>query len=239
MKRVTGRRAGLVGAVLAPCCLAVAAPDEVCPDRSAAQPARLVDSEAQRELVAELIPRWKSDENVRMIKFGAYVTEDGDLRAACCASATYSMTGGGYRKLGRKLGRLKFVPASHNGEQMRVYVGFTIVARKTSAGVESMLLMNRMNSIDDFGLHYSAPQRVQLHAVWRAGAGIRSPVYIEVRVDVSRSGDPSNAAMLEESAGSTPRDQYFAGRMADACFIPGFVDGVATAMPYGEAFAPR
>lgn len=211
--------------------------EAACPDLSDAQPARLVDSAEQKKLVAELIPRWKSDEKVRMVKFGSYVTAEGNLRATCCASATHTMTAGAYRKLGRKLGRLRFVPASHNGEKLRVYVGFIIVATKTENRARSILLMNQMLSIDSFGLNYTAPQRIWTDSMWPASNFIVGDTYAEITVHVSKTGNASNASVSKRNVSALTRDQHFVAELEGDCFIPGFVDGVAVDMPYSEAFA--
>ena len=221
-------------------CLTAIATDTkaACPDTSKAQPARLVESEEQRKLIAELIPTWKSDENVRMVKFGAYISDEGDLQAACCASATHKMTPGAYRKLGRKIGRLKFLPASHDGIKHRVHVGFTIVATKTSSGVESVLLMNQLLSVGSFGINYSAPQRIWSNRMWFDNGAISGEISAGVKVYVSKSGNASNASVTDRNTStlSQKRAEHYAAEIESACFIPGFVDGVAADMPYAEAF---
>lgn len=240
MKVVSSKIAAPISTVVALCSLAITTDTKAaCPDTSGARPARLVESAEQRKLIAELIPEWTSDENVRMVKFGAYVTEEGDLQAACCASATHRMTSGAYRMLGRKIGRLKFLPASHDEVKQRVHVGFTIVATKTSSGVKSVLLVNQLLSVDSFGINYSAPQRIWSKRMWFDNSAMSGEISAGVRVYVGKSGAASNASVTNRNTSilSRKRAEYYADGIESACFIPGFVNGIAVDMPYAEAFA--
>jgi len=220
------------------CCLAMAtATSAACPDMSDAQPARLIDDEQQKETVAGLVSKWKSDEPVRLIKFGAYVTKTGGLESECCVSSTHRMSSGAHRRLAANLARLRFTPATHQGEPLRVYVGFSIVARKSPDGVNTVLLMNQLHSMNAFGMTYSAPQRVWYGSIWPEGRFTGS-VYIEVNASVDARGQASDAAVNKQESTSSSKATTFAARIESACFVPGFHDGKPTEMLYAEAFAP-
>lgn len=147
------------------------------------------------------------------------------------------MTANAYRKLGANIGRLKFVPASDNGNPIRVFSGFTILARKTEEGVKTVLLMNQLTSFETFGLHYTAPQRIWIDTLWSGNSAVLGGMFVEVQVGVSAQGIPSNAEVVQRNGSSTRRDQHFVNELESACFVPGHVEGEPTPMPYVEAFA--
>jgi hypothetical protein len=206
-----------------------------CPVTSDAQPARLIENEVQSKMIAGLVSRWKTDEPVRIMKFGAYVSKTGRFEGACCMSSGHLMSEVASQRLGQKLERLKFVPASYMGERVRVNVGFTIIARKTPDGVQTEVLLNHLYSMDKFGINYSAPQRVWSKSMW-AGRRLSSPVYFEVLAKVDLFGNATDAKVNDKGSNSGAVDGAMLGRIESACFIPGFHNGEATEMLYSEAF---
>ena len=213
------------------------AEDPTCPDMSAARPATLAASEKQRGIVRGLSPTWKSDSKFLLLEFGAYVNKDRHLGAICCLSASEHVSDGSLRRVGRSLRRLEFEPASYNGEPAEVYISFSIIGRKTESGIVSSLLMNQRLSADKYGLGYIAPQRLwQDKPMWGAGSMLKPGVRGEIVADVDATGHVTGARISRWDGGPPMARESFIDSMKSRCFIPGMVDGVATAMPFKEMF---
>lgn len=129
------------------------------------------------------------------------------------------------------------MPAIHDGHQVKVFAGFTVVFKKTNEGINSTLLMNRLSSKDKFGTQYIAPQRVSSGRMWviMHGGSVGS-VWGEITVDVDSEGTPSNPRVSRVDRGPKYKIDHFAKKMNDHCFISGFADGIAVEMPYSEVF---
>lgn len=206
-----------------------------CPDISGAKAAQLLQNEVQDKLIADLVSKWKSKEPARIIKFGAYVSKTGRLENACCMSSVHRMSENASRRLGRKIVLLKFSPASRLGEDVRVYVNVTIIARKTPAGVQTMLVLNHLHSMDKFGVDYSAPQRIWTGSM-SSGSRLAGAINFEVQATVDQFGNASGARVSDKGSNSSAMDGPVMGRIESACYIPGFNNGEATAMLYSEAY---
>ena len=236
MKKIatTSKRYGFsLGAILA---LTIGTPAFAdCPDLSGATAAQLIHSEIQDKLIADLVSKWKSKEPVRIIKFGAYVSRTGRLEDACCISSAHRMSQGASQRLGRKIALLKFSPANRMGDNVRVFVDVTIIARKTADGVQTTLVLNHLHSMDTFGVDYSAPQRIWSASI-SSGSRLASAVTFEIQTMVDQSGHASGARVSNKGSNSSAMDGLVMGRIESACFIPGFHKGEATAMLYAEGF---
>ena len=212
-----------------------------CPVSANLQPARLIDSEKQREVVRNLAPEWESDESARIIRFGAYVGENGQLYDFCCFSSSRELSLARRRMWANRIRALRFTPASRNGEDVRVYVGFTVIARKIEGGTDATLLLNSLISADDFGARYIAPQRIATRQIygepmWISDVRINSAVLGEITVDVDSDGNTSNSRISRWEKGSSRYQNRIVEKMDVQCFIPGMVDGAAVEMPYSEVF---
>ena len=206
-----------------------------CPDISSAKAAQLLQNEVQDKLIGDLVSKWKSKEPVRIIKFGGYVSRSGRLENYCCISSAHRMSQGATQRLGRKIVLLKFSPASSMGENVRVFVNVTIIARKTPAGVQTSLVLNHLHSMDKFGVDYSAPQRIWT-ASMSSGSRLGGAVTFEVQAMVDQFGNASAAKVSNKGSNSSAIDGPFMGRIESACYIPGMHNGEATAMLYSEGF---
>ena len=132
MKMLTlGRRkvCGMTASIL--CMMATISIADDCPDLSNARPAQLLNSKQNLEIVSELVSSWTSNEPMRLIKLVAYINKSGRIESTGCMSSTQQMSAGALRLLGRRLERLIFKPASHNGKTLRVHVGFSVIAKKS------------------------------------------------------------------------------------------------------------
>jgi len=206
-----------------------------CPDLSGAHAAQLLDNELQNELIADLVASWRSDEPVRLMKFGASVTKSGRLENVCCISSTHRMSNGARQRLGRKLVRLRFSPASNNGDMLRVHAVFTLLARKTPDGVQNVILQSHLLSIDEFGMNYIAPQRIWARSM-TAGRRLSGPLYLEVQAMIDKMGHASDATVSDKGSNSAVLDGSVLARIESACYVPGFLNGEVTEMLYSEAF---
>ena len=209
---------------------------ESCPDRSSASPAQLKDTDYQKRLVAGLSKSWSSAESVRLVRFGSYVDSNGKMGGVCCISATYDMGGAARASLRRKLRKLKFSPAKHDGKFLPVFVGFSLLTQKTDAGVESTLLMNQQISIDDYGIQYVAPQRINTSQRDFLGLTHALTLSAEIGVQISSKGIASDARVIRWMDGQEESKAKFVAKMNEQCFIPGFHNGLPAAMTYHELF---
>lgn len=150
-------------------------------------------------------------------------------------SSVHRMSESASKRLGRKIALLKFSSARRMGENVRVYVNLTIIARKTPAGVQSMLVLNHLHSMDKFGVDYSAPQRIWTGSM-SSGSRLAGAVNFEVQAMVDRFGNASGARVSDKGFNSSAMDGPVMGRIESACYIPGFHNGEATAMLYSEAY---
>ena len=228
---------GIVASIL--CMTATTSIADECPDLSSARPAQLVNSDQNLEIISELVSPWKLDEPVRLIKLGAYINKTGRIEGACCSSSTHKMSAGASRLLGRRLERLIFKPASHNGEALRVFAGFSVVAKKSSDGVVIDLLMNQLHSMDRFGTDYLAPQRIWTKSMWSEGRRAGGRVYFEVQATVSTSGHGSDGKVVNQNQEAAAIGGITTARLESACYIPGYYDGKPTEMIYLESFAKQ
>lgn len=205
-----------------------------CPDRSDSQPAMLVNTEEQQVLRSNLSPSWKSDEPGRLTRFGAYVGLNGHPIDFCCMTSSIKMSTSTERTLVNRLAGLRFTPARHNGEDLRVFVGFTIIARKSETGIQSTLLLNNLLSSDQFGARYIAPQRIRGNIMWFDGVRIDGPIWAEIMADVDRTGSASNGRVRRWEMGQRSMQKRLASKFQNQCFIPGRFEGEAVAMPNSE-----
>ncbi len=205
-----------------------------CPDRSDSQPAMLVNTEEQQALRSNLSPGWKSGEPGRLIRFGAYIGRNGHPTGFCCMSSSIKMNPSTERSLANRLAGLRFTPARHDGKDMRVFVGFTIIARKSETGIQSTLLLNNLLSSDQFGARYIAPQRIRGDTMWADGIRIDGPIWAELMADVDRTGTASNGRVRRWETGQRSTEKRLNSKFQNQCFIPGRFEGAAVAMPYAE-----
>ena len=206
-----------------------AAQDGVCPDRSNAEPARLIDSDVQKRSVANLSPPWRGDEQFRFTWFSGYVGVDGRLDGICCYSSSKQISSSESRDLREKLKDLRFTPATDNGEKLEAYVSFTIIGVKTDSGIEARMFLNQLRSKEEFGIDYIAPQRIGVF-----GAFASSRIRGEYALDVDVRGTPSNARITQWHMGSDGARDGLLEHVSQKCFIPGKVNNQPVAMPYFE-----
>ena len=207
-----------------------------CPDLSNAKPVRLIQNEKQNELASNLISKWKSDESIRFVKFGSYVSKTGRLENPCCMTSTHKMSRGAAQRLTRRLSQLRFSPASNLGEELRVFVTFTILAKKIPNGVTTELLLHQLHSMKDFGIYYSAPQRVWAQSMWAGRRAWSGEVSVEVQATVNELGHGAGARVLKREKKGSGIDGALLSRVELSCFIPGHHEGGPVQMPYVEAF---
>jgi hypothetical protein len=219
----------LLSSVLA--AISADAQEQSCPDRSAAIPAAIFDSDVNKRRISLLSPTWSSDEQLRFTWFSAYVGQNGNLDNICCFSSSRTITNVQAERLLEDLRKIRFEPASLDGKHMNVYANFTIIGVKTDAGFESRLFMSQLQSKDKHGINYSAPQRVN-----RNGRPPSTRSRSEFTVDVSKEGWPSNPSATQWVKGSNKMKQRFLDYMLNQCFVPGKVNGEAIAIPYFETF---
>jgi len=208
-----------------------------CPDLSGAQPARLLQTEQQQKMTAELLSDWKSDEPLRIVKLGGYILETGKLQDLCCISSTFGISPGAQRLLNRRLERLKFEPANSGGKNFKVFVGLTVLGKKTDSGIQTALLLNHLYSIDEFGIDYSAPQRLWVQSMWSGQRMQSGSVYVEIEAMVDETGQATNGTVRDQEKRGSGIDGALASRIESACFIPGFFENKPTKMRYVEAMS--
>jgi len=219
------------------CATGTVAAQEECENMGHAIPAQLIVDERTRELVADLVSPWKSDEPARIISFGAYIDDTGRFEGACCFSSTFRMSQTAEGRLAQRLKQLRFDPAHLGRNPMRVYVGFTIVARKAGDDVVTDLVMNRLKSVREFGSNYLAPQRVWRAAMWPDSRRVGGAVYLEVEADVDETGKATGTRIVDETNNARTVSGILASRVDSSCFVPGYVNGEPTAMIYSERFS--
>jgi len=202
-----------------------------CPDRSNAQPARLVESDVQSRRINNLTSIWKGSEPFRFTWFSAYVDVDGHLDGVCCYSSTEKITNVEAGKLLPKLEKLRFAPAMHLGEHSRAYVNFTIIGVRTDSGFQSRLFLNQLRFKEEYGIDYLAPQRLGTF-----GRNLSVRLRAEYVVDVNAKGSPGNARISEWHMGPDSARERFLRYVGEECFIPGFVNGEPVDMEFYEVF---
>jgi len=207
------------------------AQDASCPDRSAAIPAQLIDSDVQKRRVANLSPPWRNDEKFRFTWFSGYVGVDGRLDGICCYASSQQISSSESGDLKKKLEALRFTSATDDGEKLEAYVSFTVIGVKMEAGIESRLFLNQLRSKEEFGIDYIAPQRIGLFRGF-ASSRIRG----EYALDIDSKGQPSNARVTQWHVGSDSAKEGLIDYVSEKCFIPGQVNDEPVAMPYFEVF---
>jgi len=219
------------------CCVPLATAQETsCPDLVDPQPTRLIENEQTTELIGKMVTDWKTEDSPRIIRFGGNVTKSGLLQDVCCITTNFGFSSGAESRLRSRLDRLRFQPAINNSQPQRVFVTFTLFASKTASGLRTFLLLNHLRSLDEFGATYSAPQRIWDNRAMWSGRRAGGTVYIEVQADIDEHGRASNAKVMDENSRTTGIDGAIAGRLENACFIPGFHDGEPKEMVYSETF---
>lgn len=216
---------------------AVVVQAEDCPDLFSAAPARLVVDERQLKRVGEMFATWKGDEQARLVKFGAYVTKSGRTQGICCMSSTFPMSGGASRKFVRRVSELRFEPATHDEEPIDVFVLFTAFAQKTEDGeIVTRLLTNHLRQMQDYGLNYSAPQRIRKQSLWLGKRLNAGNVKLEITTIVDENGHArdTHVSSLKNSSGI---DGALTSRVERSCYVPGKTAEGPTEMTYVEQFS--
>lgn len=200
------------------------------------QPAQLVESPEQEEIISGLVAPWASDSIEIYATAKAIVDTDGRIGEICCLTTSPEFDKVANKRLIKRLSRLHFFPATQDGNKVKVVVGLSIVSRKTDAGNRSSVFMNHLLSADDYGLQYTAPQRIYSPRMAMPKRPSGFDLWVEIVVSIDSKGIPSDSRVSRLKYGPRRMIDELAEIMNGQCFIPGFADGVAFDMPYSEVF---
>ena len=139
---------------------AISASSAACPDTAALRPALLVESSQNAALISELVELWSSSDESRVLRFEAYVTRSGRLDGLRITRPS-TFPGNERQRLARRLNKLAIRPAHNGSEPITVYANFTLVAVDVNDRSESVLVMNDLAQVNEYGLYYVSPQRIR------------------------------------------------------------------------------
>ena len=121
-------------------------------------------------MLEEMFLTWPDDATPPFIRAGAVVNTDGSANL-CCLSSSRPMSDEAQIHLYEKLEGLQFVPASRNGEVVQVFIGMTIFVHDETDESKVSLYLNRLESYQEFGFDYVAPQRQVRDRILPLGTG--------------------------------------------------------------------
>jgi len=205
----------------------------------------LIDNEHNRKLVRNLLGKLPRDQAIRILVLESYVNAEGEVAGYILVPRITTRSNDGsrpstswYRRIRMtesRFRRLEFQPATVEASPVTVYASFSVVATRTNKETETVIVMNRLQRVDDLGLYYSAPQRLSI--------GFQRPsrddldTIFDVGVNVDASGAPTSVNFKEREDGPSRFMDEVIEEMRTACYIPGRANGVPTEMIYVERFS--
>lgn len=137
------------------------------------------------------------------------------------------------------------IPATIDGEPVKVFMSFRALFKCEAGSCQILTVPNVGYSAKTYGHNYSSPQelmtgvswftRFKSKAGWNLGGGItRTGIIFSFSVSVDESGIGSEHKILNKGVANRKELRAALSAIKESTFIPGFVKGKPTKMPYFE-----
>lgn len=146
----------------------------------------------------------------------------------------------------RAIDEAVFKPATVDGMPVKVFMSFRVLFICEAGKCRIITVPNLGYSTKEFGHNYTAPQELMTNVSWftrfksragwnQSGGGVRRKgVIFSFSVSVDENGVGSEGKIRNKGVANRKELRAVLSVIDDSTFIPGFVDGKPTKMPYFE-----
>lgn len=139
----------------------------------------------------------------------------------------------------KAISQQQFIPATADGQGVAVRMNYRVILQKDAQSKTVLLVPNLGSLQSTLGVNYSEPQE-QISSGWFASIAskfsdsnsffAKGKSLTRAKAIVSDEGKANNITMIDDA--SHTQATIMENALKDSAFIPGFVDGKASEMPY-------